>query len=116
MGATRRNLQIPKKIIGTPNLPIKTKIFPKKYVKFLKSEKEPKTRMGATRRNLQAQLKILKKSSKHQINQSKRIFSPKNYASYIKIVMEPKIRIGATRNCFSNATIIPSQLNISLSK
>jgi hypothetical protein len=33
--------------------------------------------MGVTRRNLQAQLKILKKSSKHQINQSEQTFSQK---------------------------------------
>jgi hypothetical protein len=66
MGATRRNLQaqpkILKKITETPNLPIKTKIFPKKYVWYLKRLQEPKTRMGATRRNLQAQPKILKKT------------------------------------------------------
>jgi hypothetical protein len=53
--------------------------------------------MGATRRNLQAQLKILKKSSKHQIKQSDRKFFQKNYVSYLKSVKEPKIRIGATR-------------------
>jgi hypothetical protein len=59
MGATRRSLQVQpkilKKIIRTPNLPIRTKIC-------LKKEKEPKKiRMGATRRNVQAQPKILKK-------------------------------------------------------
>jgi hypothetical protein len=36
-------------------------------IEFLKSEKEPKIRMGATRRNLQAQPKIQKKNSEHQI-------------------------------------------------
>jgi hypothetical protein len=61
MGATRRSLQaqpkILKKIIRTPNLPIRSKI------RYLKKEKAQKTRMGVTRRNLQAQPKILKKSS-----------------------------------------------------
>jgi uncharacterized Zn finger protein (UPF0148 family) len=54
--------------------------------------------MGATRRNLQAQPKILKKSSEHQIYQSKRNFSQKKYVEYLKSVMEPKIRMGARRN------------------
>jgi hypothetical protein len=53
--------------------------------------------MGATRRNLQTQSKILKKSSKHQINQSERKFSQKNCVSYLKSVKEQKIRKGATR-------------------
>jgi hypothetical protein len=53
--------------------------------------------MEATRRSLQAQLKILKKSLKHQINQSIENFPKKNYFSYLKTVKEPKIRIGATR-------------------
>jgi hypothetical protein len=53
--------------------------------------------MRVTRRNLQAQPKILKKSSKHQINQSERKFSQNNYVSYLKSVEEPKIRMGATR-------------------
>jgi hypothetical protein len=52
MGATRRNLQaypkILKKIIGTPNLPIKTKMFQKKLC-FVPLK--PKIHMGATRRN-----------------------------------------------------------------
>jgi hypothetical protein len=52
--------------------------------------------MRATRRNLQAQPKILKKSSKHQINQSKQKFTLENYVSYLESVKEPKIRIGAT--------------------
>jgi hypothetical protein len=43
------------------------------------------------------QPKILIKTSKHQINQSKRKFSQKNYVSYLKSVKEPKIRMGATR-------------------
>jgi hypothetical protein len=47
----------PKKMIGTPNLPIKTKLFLKNYDSYLKSVKEPKIRIGATRRNLRAQLK-----------------------------------------------------------
>jgi hypothetical protein len=67
-----------KKVIETPNLPIRTKNFPKIYVSSLKSVKEPKIHMGATRRNLQAQLKILNKSWKPQINQSERKFSQKN--------------------------------------
>jgi hypothetical protein len=54
MGATRQNLQaqtkILKKIVGTSNQPIRTKIFTKK-VWCLKSVREPKFRMGATRRN-----------------------------------------------------------------
>jgi hypothetical protein len=53
--------------------------------------------MGAPRQSLQAQLKILKKSSKHQIYQSERKFSQTNYDSYLKSVKEPKIRIGVTR-------------------
>jgi hypothetical protein len=44
-------MQNPKKIIGTSNQPIKTNIFKKKYVLYLKSVKEPKIRLGATRRN-----------------------------------------------------------------
>jgi hypothetical protein len=48
-----------KKIIETPNKPIKTKIIPKIYVLYLKNEKESKICLGATRRNLQAQPKIL---------------------------------------------------------
>jgi hypothetical protein len=71
--------QNPKKIIETPNLPIRTKIFPKNYVSYLKSVKEPKICMRATRRNLQAQPsaqpKMLKKKSEHQINQSEQKFS-----------------------------------------
>jgi hypothetical protein len=40
---------IPKIIIGTSNLPIRTKFFQKKkYVYYLKSVKEPQIRMGAT--------------------------------------------------------------------
>jgi hypothetical protein len=73
--------------------------------------------MGATRWNLQAQPKILKKSSKHQINQSEQTFSQENYVSYFKSVKEPKIRmvdeicrlnirIGATRR------ILQAQLKI----
>jgi hypothetical protein len=47
--------------------------------------------MGATRRNLQAQPKILKKNSKHQINQSERKFSQKT------MFRTSKICIGASR-------------------
>jgi hypothetical protein len=47
--------------LGTSNQPIRTKIFQKNNVLYLKSVKEPKIRMGPTRRNLQAQPKILKK-------------------------------------------------------
>jgi hypothetical protein len=65
----------PKKIIGTSNQPIRIKKFPKKYVQYLKSVKEPKIRMGATRRNLQAQPKILKKLPERQNYQSKQKFS-----------------------------------------
>jgi hypothetical protein len=53
--------------------------------------------MEATRGNLQAQPKILKKTSKHQINQSERKFSRKNFVSYLESVKEQKIRMGATR-------------------
>jgi hypothetical protein len=61
MGATRRNLQAQPKIkkFETPNQPIRTKIFAKNYVSYLKSEKEPKICIGASRRNLQAQPKML---------------------------------------------------------
>jgi hypothetical protein len=49
------------KFVWTPNLPIRTKFFPKKVcLVYLKKEKEIKIRMGATRRNLQAQSKIIK--------------------------------------------------------
>jgi hypothetical protein len=45
IGTTRRKLQalpkILKKIIGTPNLPIRTKFFPKKVCLVLESVKEP---------------------------------------------------------------------------
>jgi hypothetical protein len=51
--------------------------------------------MGATRWSLQAQPKILKKSSKHQINQSERKCS-QNFL-YLKSVKEPKIHMGATQ-------------------
>jgi hypothetical protein len=71
--------QNPKKNIGTPNLPIRTKFLQKKYTSYLKKENEPKIRMGATRRNLQAQPIILKKSSQHQTNQSEQKCSQKNY-------------------------------------
>jgi hypothetical protein len=81
----------------TPNLPIRTKNHPKKYVQYLKSVQEPKIRMWATRRNLQDQRKILKKLPEHQIYQSKRKFSQKNYVSYFKRVKELKNRMGATR-------------------
>jgi hypothetical protein len=53
--------KILKKIIETPNQPIRTKIFPKNYVSYLKSVKELKIRIGATRRKLQAQPEMLKK-------------------------------------------------------
>jgi hypothetical protein len=56
-----------KKKLETSNQPIRTKIFQKKYVWYLKSLKKPKIRMRATRRNLQARTKVLKKLSKHQI-------------------------------------------------
>jgi hypothetical protein len=53
--ATRRILQARPNIIkmaGTPNQPIKSKIFPtKKYPWYLKSEKKTKIRMSATRGN-----------------------------------------------------------------
>jgi hypothetical protein len=72
--------------------------FPKKnYVLYLKSVKKPKIRMGYTRRNVHAQPIILKKSSKHQINQSEWKFFQKNNVSYLKSVKEPKIRIEASR-------------------
>jgi hypothetical protein len=61
--------QNPKKIIETPNLPNRTKIFPINYVPHLKSVKQPKNRIGATRQNLQAQPKISKKLSENQFNQ-----------------------------------------------
>jgi hypothetical protein len=64
--------------------------------------------MGATRRNLQAQPKILKKSSKHQINQSERKCFQKNCVSYFKSAKEQKIRIGATRR---NVQAQPKMLN-----
>jgi hypothetical protein len=89
--------QNPKKIIRAPNLPIKTKIFPKKYVWYLKSEKEPKIRMGATRRNLQAQHKIFKKIVVTvNLPITTKIF-PKKYVWYLKSEKEPKIRMGPTR-------------------
>jgi hypothetical protein len=56
MGATRRNLQaqpeILKKLPEHQIYQSKRKCSQKKYVKFFKSVKEPKIRMGATRRNL----------------------------------------------------------------
>jgi hypothetical protein len=57
--------QNPKKITETPNLPSRTKIFPKNYVSYLKSVKEPKIRIGATRRNLQVQPKMFKKNCRN---------------------------------------------------
>jgi hypothetical protein len=54
MGATRRNLQAQPKILKKLSehqiYQSKRKFSQKKYV-FLKSEKEPKNRMGPTRRN-----------------------------------------------------------------
>jgi hypothetical protein len=41
--------------------------------------------MGATRQNVQAQPKILKKSSKHQINQSERKISQKTMFRTLKV-------------------------------
>jgi hypothetical protein len=52
---------------------------------YLKSVKEPKIRMGATQRNLQTQPKILKKSSKHQINHSEQKISQKTMFSNLKV-------------------------------
>jgi hypothetical protein len=57
----------------------------KKYGQYLKSEKEPKIRMGATRRNLHARPKILKKLSEHQINQSEQKKFKKSMFSTLKV-------------------------------
>jgi hypothetical protein len=65
MKATRRNLQAQPKIIEKPNLPIRTKIFPKKI--YLVTQKCKGAKNSATRRNLQAQPKILEKLLEHQI-------------------------------------------------
>jgi hypothetical protein len=43
-----------KKMAGTPNHSIKSKKIKKKFVLYLKNEKESKIRIGVTRRNLQA--------------------------------------------------------------
>jgi hypothetical protein len=66
--------------------------------------------MGATRRNLQAQPKILKKSSKHQINQSERKCFQINCASYFKSVKEQKIRKGAVGANLRNLQAQPKML------
>jgi hypothetical protein len=89
--------QNPKKIIRTPNLPIKTKFFLKKQGLVPLKCKGAKNSYAATRRNLQAQPKILKKLSEHQIYQSKPNFFLKNNVSYLKSEKEPKIRLGTTR-------------------
>jgi hypothetical protein len=52
---------------------------------------------GSYPTEFEAQPKILKKSSKHQINQSERKFFQKNYVSYLKRVKKSEIRMGATR-------------------
>jgi hypothetical protein len=138
VGATRRNLQAQlkmlKKIVGTSNQTIRTKIFSKKVylvplkdrgaknsyggyatefsgltqnpkkkywntkytiqkknsqkncVSYLKSVKEPKTRMGATRRNLQTRPKIIKKiigTSNHPIRTN--FFPKKSMFSSLKV-------------------------------
>jgi hypothetical protein len=55
MGATRRNLRaqakILKNVLNTKTTNQNEKFSKKKYVKFLKSKKEPKIRMGVTRRS-----------------------------------------------------------------
>jgi hypothetical protein len=72
--------QNPKKVIGTPTLLIKTKIFLKILCLYLKSVNEPKLRMGAFQRNSQAQPKMLKKfvETSKQINQKQK-FPKKKY-------------------------------------
>jgi hypothetical protein len=77
----RRNFQaqpkILKKINETPNLPI----FPKNYVSYLKSVKEPKIRIGATRRNLQPKFATqnVKKIVGTSYEPIRTKISPKNY-------------------------------------
>jgi hypothetical protein len=74
------NLQAESKILKYWNIKStnQNEKFSKKSM-YLKSVKEPNIRMEATRRNLRARLKILKKISDCQINQSKRKFSQKKY-------------------------------------
>jgi hypothetical protein len=63
------------------SISIRQSLQAQKYVQYFKSKKKAKIRMGATRQSLKAQPKILKKSSKHQINQSEQTFSQKNTKS-----------------------------------
>jgi predicted patatin/cPLA2 family phospholipase len=87
--------QSPKKIIKTPNPPIRTKIFPKKLC-FVPSKCEgAKNSYRATQRNLQTQQKIKKKNEKkkfseHQINQSEQKFSQKTMFSALKMQRSQK--------------------------
>jgi hypothetical protein len=77
-----------KKMIGTPNLPIRTNFFPKKnYVSYLKSVKEPIIRLGANRRNLQAQPKMLKKI----VGTSNQNFLKKSMFSSLKVKRSQKL-------------------------
>jgi hypothetical protein len=52
---------------------------------------------GNLRTEFAGSTKNPKKSSKHQIYQSERIFFQKNYVYFLKSVKKPKIRIGATQ-------------------
>jgi hypothetical protein len=85
-----------KKNIRTPNLPVRTKIFPKK-VCLVPYKKGGKNSCGSYPTEFAGSTQNPKKIMKHQIYQSEQTFSQKNYISYLKNVKKPKTRIGATR-------------------
>jgi hypothetical protein len=86
MGATRWNLQAGPKILKKLSEHQINQIFAKKkYVKYLKSVKEPKIRMGATRRNLQDRPKILKKYRNIKSTNQNKNFPKKRMFSTLRV-------------------------------
>jgi hypothetical protein len=72
-----------KKIIETPNLPIKTNIFPKKTM--FSTCKGAKNSYGGYPTEFVSSTQNPKKSSKHQINQSEQKCSQKTMFSSLKV-------------------------------
>jgi hypothetical protein len=72
-------IQNPKKIIGTSNQPIKTKIFPKKVCLVPQKCKGPANSYVGYPTEFAGSTQKPKKISQHQINQSKRNFSQNKY-------------------------------------
>jgi hypothetical protein len=75
----------------------KQKILKNNCVSYLKSEKEPKIRIGATRQNLQAQPKMLTKMVGTSNQPIRTKIVPKKSMFSALSVKEPKYRMEATR-------------------